>query len=61
MKTLFYVSAYNHRLNEWARFLVTSTDADEAEAYVRESVSSEWSQYCSRNICQTTDDVWTEL
>lgn len=63
MNTLYLVRLYNHRLNQWARFLLTlpEYDLERAGREAQSALTDEWRVRTTTSICTTTDDVFTEL
>lgn len=61
MKGLYYVAAYNHRLNEWARFTVTAESAEQAEHDVALELSDSYRVRNVIRLCSTTDSVLMEI
>lgn len=68
VKTLYFVALYSHRSNEWARVLCTEVSVSAAArncelafADVSDGRLPVWRARTVRAICQTTDDIWTEV
>jgi hypothetical protein len=62
MYNLYYVKAFNHRLNEWARFLITSASPEGSGFSALEYLSNEWViETIPRFVCTTTQQVSIEL
>jgi hypothetical protein len=62
MKTLYFVSLYSHRENQWVRVLITSSSAEnaknDAEFYLE---SNYWMAKTAIKVCTTSDDVYLEV
>jgi len=66
MRRLYYVTAYHHRNNVHARFLVSiDTHVENPREAVVEEVwprqEPGWSQFTSKFVCFTDDDINVEL
>ena len=62
MNTLYYLTAYNHRRNEWWRFAITASSDEAAIRQFTEGYDDlQFSRISARPICTTTDDVFEEL
>lgn len=61
MKNLYFVAAYNHRLNEWARFTVTAETPEMAQADVELELSTSYRVRTVTKLCTTPDNVLLEV
>ena len=61
MNSLFYVAMYNHRRNEFARFLLTADTLEDAEDITKKRMDG-WTIESIFLVCVTTDnDIFTDL
>jgi hypothetical protein len=62
MKTLYFVSLYSHRENQWVRILLTAPSAQDAmkdaENYLEDKY---WKAKGAIEVCNTSDDVYLEV
>jgi hypothetical protein len=62
MKTLYFVSLYNHRENQWVRILLTAPSAQDAMKEIENSFED---KYCKAQsaieVCTALDDVYLEV
>jgi hypothetical protein len=62
MKTLYFVSLYNHRENQWVRILLTAPSSQDAMKEVENYFED---KYCKAQsaieVCNTSDDVYLEV
>ena len=61
MNTLYFVKTYNFSTNWWARFLVTATEPEDAIDAVQTHLDGHWSQLEAIGVCETDDDIFTEI
>ncbi len=62
MKTLYFVRLYNHRVNEWARIILTAASSDAVMKSVEEYLEDKyWKVRTVVEVCSTTDEVWMEV
>lgn len=62
MKTLYFVSLYNHRENQWVRILLTASSVQdvmkELDFYLEDKY---WKARSLEVVCTTSDDVYMEV
>lgn len=68
MTTLYFVALYSHRANEWARILCTADTKEEAIEECESALDDAkeprlryWKARTARAICQTPEEIWTEI
>lgn len=60
MNSLYYVSGYHWRNNEWWRFALTADNSDAACDQIKVGFP-ELSRISAKYICETPDEVFEEL
>jgi hypothetical protein len=61
METVYFVAAYSHSENQWARYLVTAMTADGARLAVADQIEPSYRIRSAQPICMTPDYVFTEI
>lgn len=58
---LYFIVAYNERLDWHARFCVTHISERAAKDYVQDDLGDEWEIKAAIRVCSTTDNVNMEV
>ena len=68
MKTLYFVSLYSHRENQWVRILLTASSAQDAMKDAENYLENKyWKSkgaievWGAIEVCTTSDDVYLEV
>lgn len=61
MNELYFICAYSHRLNEWARFVITARSKELAVQECTGDLAFGWKVKSVTFLCNTSDDVFMEV
>lgn len=59
--TLYYVKAYSHHYNQYARFLLTALDHEKAKWRIEEELGDRWKVNDPIVVCNTDKPQFMEL